>query len=213
MMSHRGVRIVILSMVLSIVTSAAPALAGGGDVLPPSQQPYGFSLTDMAGITAIFNSGRRNTPPPITPFQILYLNLDNLDDPNNTVFHVSRGTVLYVPVVFYTDSPPVPDDFPNLSNEHDVRSFMFDKHRFGLKVAEIDVDKHRNHLGPDYIAAVTTAQPLQDGVPGGHHYIVVAAFLKPLTKGKHFVTIRAYADGPDAFGLPPFELTYTVIVH
>jgi hypothetical protein len=209
MTSLRRVRIVTLGMVLSIVTSAAPARAGGGNVLPPTARPHGYSLTDMASATAIFNSGLRDTQPPPTPFQMLY---QDRTHPENTTFRVKPGTMLYVPVVFYTDSPPVPPDFPDLSNARDVRDFFFNPSRFGVTNIEIDVDGQPNFLGPDYLAAVTTEQPLQDGVPGGHHYIGAAAFLTPLTKGCHTVRIQASAEGPDTFGPFVFELTYTVIV-
>ena len=68
-------------------------------------------------------------------------------------------------------------------------------------------------LGPDYVAGAIT-KPLPDG--GGTGYIAIAAFLTPLSKGTHTVSISGAFDGAafDPFGGGfGFEITYTVIVR
>src|SRR5262249_11124051 len=54
----------------------------GGEVLPAAARPHGFSLTDMARATALFNtSGNDLSQYPQTPFQILYV------DPTTETFN------------------------------------------------------------------------------------------------------------------------------
>src|SRR4029450_5996533 len=76
---------------------AAPALAGGGNVLAPTAQPKGYSLAEAAAATAYFNEGPRtpDSVPPGFPFQILYVPEDG-----NLTFDVRPGTMFYLPLVF-----------------------------------------------------------------------------------------------------------------
>jgi hypothetical protein len=70
-------------------------------------------------------------------------------------------------------------------------------------------------IGAEYVAGPVDTDILPDG--GGTHLILVGAFLTPLSKGTHTVTIR-YALDCDAFvavNKGPFsiEIPYTVIVE
>ena len=75
---------------------------------------------------------------------------------------------------------------------------------------EVVVDGDVTPLGPKYAGgAVTPNLPT-----GGSSYTVVAAFLTPLTKGSHTVTIRGLLAGAFLGGVPfGFEVTYTVNVN
>ena len=94
----------------------------------------------------------------------------------------------------------------------------------GAKVLEINVDGEVTSLIKTVGVEVTSLgyavgvdvepETLPDG--GGTRLVVAAAFLTPLTKGTHTVTIRALLTG-HAFKFPPFkfefEIPYTVIVN
>ena len=128
LMSQRGSWITILDIVLATFTCAAAlAVIGGvvsdpprvaasenrkeGKILPPTARPHGYSLSEIAKITAVFNSGDHSGPPPVTSFQILYTSKTN----NNT-FDVGPDTMFYVPVIFFDDSPPIPEISPSPSS-------------------------------------------------------------------------------------------------
>jgi Divergent InlB B-repeat domain len=88
-------------------SKSVPEHVGGGNVLPPTAKPKGYSLTDIAKATAFFattapNDRSKETEPNV-PFQILYTS----SDPSNT-FSVRPGTMLYVPIFFADDSEPIP---------------------------------------------------------------------------------------------------------
>jgi hypothetical protein len=193
-------------------TLRTSAVSADDLVLPPDAEPYGYSLTDMAAATAVFNAGVRSpqTLPP-TPFQILYT-------PTNgpqLSFQVSQGTTSYLPLLFIDDSPPIVGDFPKLNNQEKVEHYCFDQKEIGIVYAEIVIDGVPTLLGEDYAVGVTTP-PLPDG--GGRHYITVAAFLSPMSKGHHTVTFRFLATGKALApffpnGIWEFEATYDVYVH
>ena len=81
-----------------------------GKVLPPDATPKGYSLSDMAEETTVYNTGERaglTEPAPEVPFHVL------VDDAT-----VRAGTTLYLPVFFADDSgppttPPFPKDLDN----------------------------------------------------------------------------------------------------
>jgi hypothetical protein len=204
--------VAILGISLGFVLYTVPAYAGGGNVLPPTAQPKGHSLSDIAEATAIFNASGFNTrskatEPPV-PFQILYTSATN---PSNTFF-VQPGTMLYVPIVFADDSPPIFGDFPtDVTDQDAVADYFFDQEQLGAVFLEVVVDGKVTSVGPDYVVGVETP-PLPDG--GGTHYIPSAVFLTPLTKGTHTVQIRGLLTG-DALGDAMFEIdiTYTVVVR
>jgi hypothetical protein len=209
--------VTILSAVLYVVTVATPALAGGGNVLPPTAQPKGYSLAEIAEATAVFNTSGFNarseaTEPPV-PFQILYTSATN---PSNT-FHVRLGTMFYVPIVFSDNSEPILGDFPDVNDPEAVSDYYFNPEQLGAEFIEIVVDGEVTSLEPEYAVGAETP-----GLPtGGDLYTVAAVFLTPLSKGTHTVTIRARLTGeaiaefPEFFpgGVFEFEITYTVIVH
>jgi hypothetical protein len=216
--SRRGARITILGMVLSIA-SIVPAAFAGGNVLPPNAKPHGTSLSDMVGQAALFfASGNNLTFYPDTPFQILYLK----DGP--LVFEVRPGTMLYIPLFFSDDSPPVIGNFPDVGNQSAVADYYFNQDQLGVTIAEIQVDGGEvTTLGRGYAAGAETP-PLPDG--GGTHMTVLAAFISPLdnkgplnNKGIHTVRVRALLTGEAwrAFNggtLPPgLDVTFTVIVR
>src|SRR5205807_1449025 len=135
--TRKGGRVKTWSAALLLVSWAVPALGGGGEVLPPTAKPKGVSLADMAGATAVFNTGVRSPDTvPATPFQILYVPTDRPSFP----FVVSPGTMLYVPLVFSDDSPPVVGDFPDVSHQAAVADYFFDQNEFGAVFLDIIVD-------------------------------------------------------------------------
>ena len=178
----------------------------GGRVLPPTATPAGYSLADMAEELAYFDtSGNNLLYYPNIPFQVLYVS------PTNT-FTVTAGTMFFVPVAFTDDSPPILGDFPE--DEDDVEEYVFSEEQLGAHDLEIVVDGRVTSIGPEYVAGPVFAPGLLDG--GGSNFIQIGAFLTPLSKGTHTVTIRGIFDGDvvlAAFGGPfSFEDTYTVIV-
>src|SRR5262249_27247836 len=141
---------------------------------------------------------------PDTPFQILYIS-----DTNS--FTVRPGTMFFVPVVFIDDSPPILGAFP--TDADDIAAYVFGADQLGDHDLQIVVDGKATTLGPGY-AAGTHAPGLLDG--GGSNFIQIGAFLTPLSRGTHTVTIRGTFDGDailDFFGGPfSFAITYTVVV-
>ena len=196
-----------------------PTHDSGGSVLPAEAEPKGYSLSDMAKVTADFNvttdlkGNHIGIPPKVVngkPFQELYTT------PTNT-FDVSEGTMLYVPVVQITDSPPVIGNFPNVRDRKALVRYFYSHRQVGTEYTNITVDKKVTELDHEYLVGVKVP-PLPDG--GGTQYMNVAAFLTPLKKGLHTVEISFRAEG-DALceaigGCPPpyqFSVVYTVNVH
>jgi hypothetical protein len=203
---------------------------GGGNVLPANAKSHGYSLSKMAKLTAAFNVTDHSgvTPDVVNgePFQGLFTTATN-------TFIVEPGTTLYVPVWQLDDSDPVLGTFPNVANRQAVENYAFSSNQFGIQYSNIKVDKKVTSLGSNYLAAVTLDDPLTDFLPGGHggyHYITLAVFLSPLTKGTHTVEISGLATGAaiapwcsilnvfygatvctNQYG--PWSITYTVIVQ
>ena len=173
----------------------------GGNVMPASAGPSGYSLDDVAGALARF-SDSQNDPAllPDTPFQVIYTNGSNH-------FDVKTGTRLFVPILSIDDSPPVFGVYP--ADKSGLADYYFDPSQFGIEVAQIEVDGKVTDLGPDYIGAVFgVALPM-----GGNNFSQLGAFLTPLTKGEHTITIGATLSGDLVGGVPfSFEITYTVTV-
>ena len=196
-----------------LFTMTALAKDGGG-VLPASARPHGTSLAEMAATTAYFNTGPRAPgTQPDTPFQILFTPADG----PTPVFTVRPGTMFYVPIVYSDDAPPILGDLPaDVTHQKAVAHYYFNAAELGAVSIDVVVDGHVTSLGPDY--AVGAATPLSDG---GSRYTVVAAFLNPLPKGTHMVTIHSKFDGdalaqfPDFFpgGVWEYETTYRVVVR
>ena len=179
---------------------------GGGNVLPPSAKPSGYSLADMAEALAYFStSGNDPQFYPDTPFQVLHISDTN-------AFTVRPGTRFFVPVLYVDDSPPILGDFP--ADAEDAAAYVLGEDQLGAQF-EIEVDGRVTPLGDEYVAGPVLTPGLKDG--GGSHFIQVGAFLTPLPKGTHTVTIRSRFDGDvilDLVGEPlEFEDTYTVVVR
>ena len=196
----------LLGMVIGFAALGRSARADGGNVMPPEAKPSGYSLDDIAKAIAYFTtSGNNEALKPKTPFQILYLNGTN-------TFTVKTGTKFFVPLFGFDDSPPVLGQFPTTQEESE--DYFFDQSQVGVEFAQIVVDGKVTEIGPEYASAPALTPNLPDG--GGSHFAQVGAFLTPLTKGTHTVTIRFLANG-DALapigGIFAFEATYTVTVH
>jgi hypothetical protein len=187
-----------------------PAWGDGSSVLAPTAAANGWSLIDMARATAAFNVGDHSGTPPETPFPMLYFRPDMR-------FTVRSDTMLYVPVWFSDDAPPVLGEFPDVNDPAAVADYWFSWGQLGAESLTITVDGVTTSLGPAYAVGVETP-PLPDGAT---HYTVVAAFLPPLGPGTHEVVIHGRLTGdawrafPEYFpeGIAEGGDTYTVIVE
>jgi len=186
---------------------SAPTHQGGGKVLPPRAQPHGYSLDEMASAVANFSiTGNNPAYYPDTPFQIIYLTADN-------TFTVSRGTYLYVKFFFIDDAEPVIGDWP--ARKRDADEYIFGETQLGGHDLEVEVDGEIFSLDrPGYVGG-PVATP--DSPDGSEHLIQIGAFVSPLKKGTHTLTIRGVFDGValvQAIGGPyEFEVNYTIIVE
>jgi hypothetical protein len=164
---------------------------GGGNVLPPTAKPKGYSLTDIAKATAFFTTTA----------------------PNDNTFTVQPGTMLYVPIFFADDSPEIFGHFPDATVPEAVTNYFFSDDELGAEFLEIVIDGKITSIAEDsgYIVGVKGIK-LADGP--GTQYLPAAVFLTPLTKGTHSVTIRAEFTGAAIPSrLFKFEIPYTVIVN
>jgi hypothetical protein len=197
-MCNRDWTLKLFVAVLGVFTFTASALAGGGNVLPPSAHAKGYSLSAIAVATAAYNTDQ-STAPPNVPFEILV---------GDTT--VTPGTMFYLPIFFVDDSggalPGFPTDITDQGADAEFLS-MFALDAFGVDDFIVQVDDKITVLNDDYVRGVTTA-PLPDGTPAGTHYIICAAFLTPLTPGKHTVGIRGTIDDE-----PVVFLSYDVTVR
>jgi hypothetical protein len=184
---------------LSVLAFTGPALAEGGDVLPASAKPKGYSLSDMAVATAVYNTGTTSgnpetPPPPDVPFEILV--------PSIGSYTLKPGTMLYLPVFFADDTDSLYPGFPADITDQAADAAYLDSYVFATYDVTsfiVQVDGQTTVLDDDFLCGVMTA-PLLDGSPGGTQYIVCAAFLTPLTPGEHTVSIGGIIDGsPVAF--------------
>ena len=130
-------------------TVAAPVTAsksvrkhvGGGNVLPPTDKPKGYSLSDIAKATAFFSTSgpdnRSEATEPNVPFQVLYDS--NVNDPHNTFF-VGPSTTFYVPIFYSDDSPPITGNFPDVRDQKAVEKYLSSHKELGAEFIEIEVD-------------------------------------------------------------------------
>ena len=217
------------TLVLAGAFMASPAWSdaaarGGGNVLPATAQPFGWSLSRMTGALAFFTiSGNNPENYPDTPFQVLYYDpstrVDEIVDgglhiTGSNTFPVKPGTWFFVPVFSVDDSPPIIGTWPT-THEQAV-AYFFGPTQVGVKGLEITVDGRTSPLGAAYLAGPVTTAPLPDG--GGTHILTVGAFLSPLSPGRHTVSISGGAFGAEilpASGLAFIDedISYTVTVR
>jgi hypothetical protein len=104
--------------------------------------------------------------------------------------------------------------FPDVTDPAAVSAYYFDPEQLGAEFLRIVVDGKVSELGPEYAVGVEMPQPRPSEEI--FNYTVVAAFLTPLSKGTHTVTIAARLSGAfiiGAFGgVYEFEIPYTVEV-
>ena len=180
-MCNRDRTLKVFVAVLGVFTCTASALAGGGNVLPASAHPKGYSLSDIAVATAAYNIDFMSATPPNVPFEIL------VGDTK-----VKSGTMIYLPIFFADDSPPVDPNFPSkIGDQTADADYLYSL--AGVDAFIVQVDDQITILGDDYVTGVKVA-PLSDKAT---QYIVSAAFLTPLTPGKHTVGIGGVVDGGD----------------
>jgi hypothetical protein len=116
--------------------AAQPQAKSASHVLPPSARPYGYSVSEMARITAAFNESDRTGPPPESPFQILFG-----DGSGHPSFNVTRGTDLYVPVVYRDESLPLLGDSPaKVETRRRMRTYCYSQTEIGAVAREVIVD-------------------------------------------------------------------------
>ncbi len=170
------------------------AFAGGGNVHPSGANAKGYSLIEMAAITAYYNSYFINfgpspsNPPPDVPIQILFADAT-----------VRPGTWFYVPVYYADDAGGAPPGFPTDIDDQAADAEYIENAvltGFGISALVVAVDGVVTPLDGSYISGVTSPVPLIDGAPPlGSHYICLAAFLTPLSPGAHKVAIVGIIDG------------------
>ncbi|HUO08577.1 MAG TPA: hypothetical protein VM008_09785 [Phycisphaerae bacterium] len=184
-----------------ILMWGSAALAGGGNVLPACAELKGYSLSEMAKATAVYNTGivagLSETAPKVA-MEVL------VGDAT-----VKAGTAFYLPIFFVDDSGAATPGFPrNVRDEKADQEFLMDyvNEAFGVESFIVQVDGKTTVLSDQYISGVKTG-PLPDGIPAGTHYIVSAAFLTPLTPGVHTVGVGGLIGGQ-----PVVFLSYQVNV-
>lgn len=191
----------------------------GGTVAPPSARPYGYSLEQMAEVTAPFTrSGNDPASYPDTPFQILYVtDVDYALDGSGVVgtgsnqFSVAAGTTFYVPLLSVNDLPPVLGQFPISPAE--ASAYLFAPSQYGGRDFEVVIDGEYTLVGPEYLVGPITVDG-SDGV----RMVTLAAFVGPLRPGTHTVQVRGGVYGDlvdDTYGVSFIreDLTYTVEVR
>jgi hypothetical protein len=199
--------LVLLTTCFSISLLTRPArAAGGGNVLPPSATPHGWSLDDMAEAVADFSiTGNDPAFYPDTPFQIIYRRAGNS-------FTVEPGTYFYVKFFFIDDSPPVVGEWPADASE--ASDYIFGRDQLGGHDLEVMVDGKTSSL--DDAGYIGGPVETPDSPDGSEHLIQIGAFLTPMSRGTHHVTIQGVFDGQvalDAFGGPFVgHVEYTVTV-
>jgi len=190
---------------LSLAVSGANSGAGAGHVLQPSAQPHGYSLNDMAAAVADFSiSGNDLDFYPDTPFTILY------HRPGDA-FTVQPGSYLYVKFFFIDDSPPVVGSFPD--DQAAVSDYVFGRDQLGGHDLRLEVDGQTTSLDAAGYAGLAATPTSPDG---SDNIVQIGAFISPLDKGTHTISISGVFDGSaiiDAFGGPfAGHITYSVTV-
>lgn len=192
-----------LSAAMAILLGATPITSSAG-VLPATDTPHGYSLSDLAKSTAVYNTGvlsnNPSTPPaPNIPFQVLVNDATVLPD-----------TYLYLPVYYADNTPPIDPAFPaSIANQQTDAAYIDNlvKSSFNVSSFLVNIDGVNTPLNDNYIVGVTT-DPLLDGTPPGTNYIVAAAVISPLTIGDHTVGFGGFINGqPAIFGSDSVTVT------
>jgi hypothetical protein len=188
-------------VLLAMLALSTPSQAR---ILPAQAHPRGTTIDDITLALAKFqDTGNNLIYYPDTRFQILFVQ----DFSTGTgTFTVKPGTFFFVPLLSINDSPPILGDFPTDSSQ--VQDYVFSPAQIGTRDVEIEVDGKVTILDPSYLSSLVDTPGLPNG---GSHTILLGAFLTPLPKGGHTVTIRVSIDGA-LIGSFSFEDTYTVIV-
>ena len=216
----------LVATLLAIVLAATLALAdGGGNVMPATAKPHGYSLDDMTVKMAPFQtSGNNMAFYPKTPFQILYMAAFNppvsFSCPDNkgvgilfqgtNSFMVTSGTPFFVPLWAADDSPPVLPPFPIHASM--AGDYFFDPALVGARDTVVIVDGQTTTLDKDYVGYAYFA----DALPNSAHGIVLlGAFLTPMSVGTHTVTIKGTIAGDGVltyWGAPCYAEDYSYLV-
>lgn len=204
-----------------IVTAQTAGAAGGGAVLAGNARPHGYTLSQMAALTAPFTfSGNDPSLLPATPFQVLYIDPSTsggfpdgcgfVSTGTNTIT-VAPGKSFYVPLINIDDAPPVIGTFPTTAAA--AQSYFFDASQLGGRDFQIDLDGHTTALGGSYLSGPVETPPLADG---GTHVVTLGAFMAPMTPGTHTVTLTGGLFGAaimPALGVCSFGIDYTYTVN
>jgi len=157
----------LLALIIALTIAPTVVQAGGGNILPGLAKPRGYSLSDMAKASAFFNTASQDlTFYPDTPFQILYIP-PGTPAKASPSFEVRPGTMLYVPIFYSDDSPPITGDFPNVNDRQAVLNYVYSPTELGTISIQIVVDDTVNSLGSDYVVGVGNVK-LGDGLGGTH---------------------------------------------
>jgi hypothetical protein len=175
----------------------------------------------MALETALFTTSNNDLQYyPRTPFQILYVNADEVEviesEGGVTVigqneFDAKPWNFFYVPIFNIDDSPPVIGDFPERPRQ--AERYLFGKSSVGADLS-IEVDGALVRGLHEYLVGPIDTPPLLDG--GGTHILTVGAFIGPLRPGIHTVRLRGRADGTvfqEASGLAFLAQDFTYTIH
>ncbi len=215
--------VAILSLLFGLAFSAPAVHAGGGNILPPTARPHGYTLADLAADVALFTTSF-NDPQfyPDTPFQVLFADPSTIsynvvgsalvESGSNTIT-VRPGTPFYLPLFNVDDSPPAVGTFPTTAAG--AASYVFDPRQLGLEDVTVVVDGKATSIGAAYLVGPVVTPPLNDG--GGTHMITLGVFLSPLSVGTHTVSFSGQYAGDlvaPAIGFPVLggAFTYTVEV-
>jgi hypothetical protein len=171
----------------------------------PSQS-QGHKLDEITFALAKFQDTFDPSFLPNTRFQLL------VTSTGSATFTVRPGTFFFVPVFSFNDSPPVIGDFP--TNSSQVVNYIFGTNEAGAQNVQMSIDGRVFNLGPSYVSGLVNTPDL---INGGSHTILLGAFLTPLPKGTHTITIQVTFTGAAVVALVgapfSFEITYTVIVQ